>query len=226
MPAAISAPQPLAVEAGARVLMSGGNAVDAAVTAALVQAIVNPQMCGVGGYAVVNLHLANGHGPVGVDAPALAGALVRDDMWVEKLIRPNPGGWGFFLEGNVNDAGYTSVCTPGAVKMYAMLLDRWGTIDFGAAAEPAIRTAHDGFTVTEGLAVAWKRANQYWEGMSLREYILNNAEASRIYLRDDGQTYDIGQTLRNPDYAASLRHIAEHGSEDFYHGRTDGAHDR
>ena len=44
MPAAISAPQPLAVEAGAKVLMSGGNAIDAAVTAALVQTIVNPQM--------------------------------------------------------------------------------------------------------------------------------------------------------------------------------------
>ena len=172
MPAAISAPQPLAVEAGARVLMSGGNAVDAAVTAALVQAIVNPQMCGIGGYAVINLHLANEQGSVGVDAPALAGALVRDDMWVEKLIRPNPGGWGFFLEGNVNEAGYTSVCTPGAVKMYAMLLDRWGTIDFGQAAQPAIRIAHDGYTVSDALAVAWKRSNQYWEGLSLREYIL------------------------------------------------------
>ena len=218
MPAAISAPQPLAVEAGARVLMSGGNAVDAAVTAALVQAIVNPQMCGIGGYAVVSLHLVDGAGSVAVDAPALAGALVRDDMWVDKLIRPNPGGWGYFLKGNVNEAGYTSVCTPGAVKMYAMLLDRWGTIDFGQAAQPAIRIARDGYVVSDALAIAWKRSNQYWEGMSLRDYIHTNAEARRIYLRDDGQTYDTGETLRNPDYAASLRHIVEHGSEDFYHG--------
>ena len=141
MPAAISAQQPLAVEAGAQVLMSGGNAVDAAVTAALVQAVVSPQMCGIGGYAVINLHLAGQPGSIGVDAPALAGALVKDDMWVDKLIRPNPGGWGFFLEGNVNEAGYTSVCTPGAVKMFAALLDRWGAIDLGQAAEPAIRTA-------------------------------------------------------------------------------------
>ena len=75
MPAAISAQQPLAVEAGAKVLMSGGNAVDAAVTAALMQAVVSPQMCGIGGYAVLNLHLAGQPGSIGIDAPALAGAL-------------------------------------------------------------------------------------------------------------------------------------------------------
>ena len=219
MPAAISAPQPLAVEAGARVLMDGGNAVDAAVAAALMQAVVNPQMCGIGGYAVTTLHMAGEPGPVGLDAPALAGALVQDDMWVEKLIRPNPGGWGYFLEGNVNEAGYSSVCTPGAVKMYAALLDRWGTIDFGQAAEPAIRTARDGFVVSDTLAVGWKRSNQYWEGMSLRDYIRSNPEASRIYLREGGEPYDTGEVLRNPDYASSLRRIVEHGSEDFYHGQ-------
>ncbi len=218
MPSALSAPQPVAVEAGARVLMSGGNAVDAAVTAALAQSIVSPQMCGIGGYGLINLHLAGARGSIGVDAPALAGARVRDDMWVDKLIRPNPGGWGYFLEGNVNESGYTSVCTPGAVKMLAMLLDRWGTIDFGQAAEPAMRLAQDGYVVTDALAIGWKRANQFWEGMSLRDHIHSNAEARRIYLRADGETYDIGQTVRNPDYAASLRHIVKHGSEDFYQG--------
>ena len=218
MPAAISAPQPLAVEAGAKVLMSGGNAIDAAVTAALVQSIVSPQMCGIGGYGVINLYLAAESASLALDAPALAGALVRDDMWVEKLIRPNPGGWGYFLEGNVNEAGYSSVCTPGAVMLYAAMLDRWGTIDFGQAADPALRIARDGFVVSDALAVAWKRSNQYWEGLSLSDYIHSNAEARRIYLRDDGETYDTGETLRNPDYAGSLRHIVEHGSDDFYHG--------
>ena len=151
MPAAISAPQPLAVEAGAKVLMSGGNAIDAAVTAALVQSIVSPQMCGIGGYGVINLYLAAESASLALDAPA-------------------------------------------------------------------VRIARDGFVVSDALAVAWKRSNQYWEGLSLRDYIHSNAEARRIYLRDDGETYDTGETLRNPDYAASLRHINEHGSDDFYQG--------
>ena len=63
MPNAIVAPQPLAVEEGAKVLMAGGNAIDAAVTAAFVQAIVSPQMCGIGGYALLTLHSADEAGP-------------------------------------------------------------------------------------------------------------------------------------------------------------------
>ena len=58
MPGMIVAPQPVAVEEGAKVLMSGGNAVDAAVTCALVQSVLSPHMCGIGGYIIATLHLA------------------------------------------------------------------------------------------------------------------------------------------------------------------------
>ena len=73
MPGMIVAPQPVAVEEGVKVLMSGGNAVDAAVTCALVQSVLSPHMCGVGGYIILTLHLAGdsqGKGRV-LDAPAL-----------------------------------------------------------------------------------------------------------------------------------------------------------
>jgi gamma-glutamyltranspeptidase / glutathione hydrolase len=213
----IVAPQPHAVEAGAAVLGRGGNAFDAAVTAALVQGIVDPQMCGLGGYALVNMHLAGERGSIGLDAPALAGSKVTPEMWESKVIGANPFGWGFFLEGQVNEAGYTSICTPGTVKMFQTLLERWGTITWSQAAEPAIRLAEEGFVVQDHLGRRWKEGADYLETCSLLDYILRNPEASRIYLHN-GRPYDVGETLRNPDYANTLRLLGERGLDDFYHG--------
>jgi len=217
MTAMVVAPQPLAVEAGARALMAGGNAVDAAVTCALVQGVVSPQMCGVGGYALLQMQRADG-GVVTLDAPATAGARVRPDMWESALIRPNPEGWGFFLQDKVNDLGYTSVCTPGAVKGLASILERWGTISWAQALEPAARIADEGFKVDSVLSVGWLGRAAYPEASSLLDYVRGNAEASRIYLKPDGRPYAAGETLRNPDLARTLRHLAARGPEDFYHG--------
>lgn len=214
---AIVAPQPLAVEEGAKILMAGGNAIDAAVTSALVQAIVSPQMCGIGGYALLNLRLADGT-QIAVDAPALAGANATADMWVDKFIEPDPDGWGYFLEGRVNVMGYTSVCTPGTVKMLAAMLARWGTISWAQAIEPAARAAEEGFTVLDQMAVRWKEPRRYPQSTTLLDYIQGNAEASRIYLKENGATYEAGEVIRNPDYATTLRHLAKYGPEDFYHG--------
>lgn len=215
---AIVAPQPIAVEEGAKVLMAGGNAFDAAVTAAFVQCIVDPHSCGIGGYTLANLHLAGQDGSIGIDAPALAGSKVTPDMWDNKVIRPNPDGWGFFLEGKVNDLGYTSICTPGWIKGTAAILERYGTISWADAIAPAIRIANEGWLVSENRANGWKRKALYPEASSLRDYVMSNAEARRIYLRPDGDTYDRGDIIRNPDYARTLQRLADNGPEDFYRG--------
>ncbi len=218
MPGMIVAPQPLAVEEGAKVLMAGGNAIDAAVTCAFVQGILDPQMCGIGGYAMLNLHLANTNQAIGIDGPALAGSQVTPDMWVDKVIRPNPDGWGYFLHGKVNDAGYTSICTPGWVKTMDAMLTRWGTISLAQALEPAARIAEEGFAVPDRLANGWLRKRPYPEACSLLDYIEANAEARRIYLKPNGEPYSMGERLRNPDYARTLRHLGQKGADDFYHG--------
>lgn len=220
MPGMIVAPEPIAVEAGARVLMDGGNAIDAAVTCAFVQMIVNPQMCGLGGYALAIVRLAGEPAArtILLDAPALAGSRVRPDMWVDRLIAMNPDGWGYFLTGKVNDVGYQAICTPGVVKGLATLLERWGSIDWAQALEPAIRVADGGFMVDSVLANRWKTRAIYPEASSLLDYILANEEARRIYLTADGRPYDEGMILRNPDYARTLRRLADAGPDDFYHG--------
>jgi len=219
MSSMIVAPQPVAVEEGAKVLMAGGNAIDAAVTCALVQTVVSPQMCGIGGYVLLNIHLAGQPGSKILDAPALAGAKVSPTMWEDHVIRPNPDGWGYFLRDNINELGYQSICTPGTVKALATILDRWGTISWAEALAPAARIAEEGYTVDYHLANQWKIKAKYPEACSLLDYIKANAEAGRIYLKADGSPYDLGEIIRNPDYAQTLRHLAEHGPEDFYHGQ-------
>ncbi|MBC7236062.1 MAG: gamma-glutamyltransferase, partial [Chloroflexi bacterium] len=216
----IVAPQPIAVEEGAKVLMAGGNAVDAAVVCAFVQSIVSPHSCGIGGYALLTLHKDGRR--LALDAPALAGSLVTPDMWVDKVIQPNPDGWGFFLEDKVNDVGYRSICTPGMVRGLATILERWGTLSWAQALEPAIRVAEEGFVVGEDLAMGWKAKAKYPQGASLYDYLCSNAEASRIYLHADGTPYDAGETLRNPDYARTLRRLADGGPEEMYHGALAG----
>ena len=223
MSSMIVAPQPIAVEEGAKVLMEGGNAVDAAVTCAFVQAVVSPHSCGIGGYIILTLGLAPGHpgygepGFLALDAPALAGSPVTAGMWEEVAIRPNPDGWGYFLQGKVNDIGYRSICVPGTVRGLATMLERWGTISWGQAIAPAARVAEEGFVVDPHLAGGWKSVAAYPEACSPLDRIRANAEASRIYLQN-GAPYEPGEVLRNPDYARTLRHLAERGAGDFYHG--------
>ncbi|MBN2551992.1 MAG: gamma-glutamyltransferase [Spirochaetales bacterium] len=221
MPGMIVASEPLAVEEGWRVLVEGGNAVDAAVTAALVQGVVNPQMCGIGGYTLLNLFVP-GKGGQGLsqihDAPALAGSAVRPDMWVNEVIRPNPDGWGYFLKNGVNTVGYTAICTPGAVRGLTEMLSNWGTISWKRALQPAIRIAREGYMVSAAVDNYWKERARYPEAYSFIDIIRSNAEASRIYLTAEGKSLDKGAALRNPDYAATLTRLANDGPEDFYTG--------
>ncbi len=226
MPGTIVAPQPVAVEEGWKVLRDGGNAVDAAVVAAFVQAVVSPQMCGVGGYTLLNLYLprAETRGFSRIhDAPALAGAKVTPDMWVDAFIRPNPDGWGYFLKGSVNTTGYTAVCTPGAVRGLSEMLEQWGTISWQRAIEPAERVAREGYVVGADLDSGWKAQAKYLEAYSLLDVIRSNPEASRIYLNADGAPPNLGDILRNPDYAVTLRRLAQNGPDDFYTGEIAGA---
>jgi gamma-glutamyltranspeptidase/glutathione hydrolase len=215
----IVAPQPVAVEEGAKVLMQGGNAVDAAVTSAFVQGVVDPHSCGLGGYVLLNAHLVGESFPNRLlDAPALAGSKVTPEMWADRVIGLSPDGWGYFLRGKVNDAGYQSVCTPGAVRGLAAMLERWGTISWSRAIEPAARLVESGFVVSSHLAGAWKGRAAYPQACAPIDYVRSNAEARRIYLKADGTPYEAGEILRNSDYARALRVLAEGGPDDFYRG--------
>ncbi|MBI3861780.1 MAG: gamma-glutamyltransferase family protein [Planctomycetia bacterium] len=219
MPAMISAPQPLAVEEGAKALMRGGNAYDAALVCAFMQFVLDPHSCGLGGYLLLTHHRAGSGQPQQIlDAPAVAGSRVTPEMWEKQVLGPNPGGWGFFLKDKVNDNGYQSICLPAIVRGLEAIHKRWCTWKWADLIAPAIATAENGFAVGAHLAGRWKDKPLYYEDSSLLQKLYVTPDAKQIYLKADGTPYDEGDVLRNPDYAKSLRRLAQAGPDDFYTG--------
>lgn len=211
----VAAPQVEAVEAGTQVLKRGGNAVDAAVTAAFVQMVVDPQMCGVAGFGVANVRAADGRQRI-LDFNSPAGSKAKPEMWRDLVIEQDWTGYGYHLQGAVNDVGYQSIMTPTTVAGLASLLRSFGTIDWSQALQPAIQTAHEGFLVSSSLWLLWNLpAAEGRVGMLQR---LGTTAASRAIYLPDGATPKPGQRLRNPDYARTLRRLADAGPDDFYRG--------
>ena len=126
----IVAPQPEAVEAGAVVLRNGGNAVDAAITCALVQTVVDPQMCGIAGFGSMHLYLPTKGFHGFIDFHTTAPSKVREDMWEDLIEGEARDGFGFFLKGQVNEMGYQSIMVPGSLKAYYQAVTEFGKMDW------------------------------------------------------------------------------------------------
>src|ERR1043166_5220326 len=130
-------PQPQAAEIALDVLRRGGNAVDAAVTCAFVQGVLDPQMCGIGGCGVMLVHHHDGQ-DVLLEFYSTAGSRVREDQWQDIYLREAADRYGYALKGFVIDAGYQAVGVPGTVAGLHEALTRFGTISWADAIAPAI----------------------------------------------------------------------------------------
>ena len=216
MTAMIVCPQPVAAEAGLAVLCSGGNAVDAAVTTALVQGVVDPMMCGIGGSGVMLLHLASEGRREVIEFYARAGSAVREDQWQDLFVREAADRYGYVLEGRVNDCGYQSVGVPGTVAGLAEALRRYGTISWADAIRPGLEAARRGMTVTGNVYGFWT-ADPGPDVVRGRERIAWTAESRRIYTRD-GELHGLGETVANPDLARTYERLRDAGPGDFYRG--------
>lgn len=196
----VATSQPLAVEAGLQMLRNGGNAVDAAIAAAITLTVVEPTSNGIGSdaFALVwdggKVHGLNGSGR----APA---ALTLGK------VRAAGGG--------MPTRGWLPVTVPGAPAAWRDLHARFGKLPFAALCEPAIRHAEEGHKVSPIVA-------QYW-GYSVPAY----SQLGGPEFRGWKETFTIrgrgpknGELWRSPGHAATLRRIAETGGEDFYRGET------
>src|SRR5262245_61541893 len=141
--AVIATSQPLATAAGLAVLQRGGNAIDAAVTAAAMLNVVEPHMTGMGGDVFAIVWVAREHRLVGLNASGRSGSLLTR----EELVRRG--------RTSMPQTGAESITVPGALSGWAALLQRYGTISLSDALQPAIRTAEEGFPVTPVIARDW-----------------------------------------------------------------------
>lgn len=195
--------------------MGGGNAMDAAITAAFVQGVVDPQMCGIGGGGALIARQANGGAEV-IEFYPRAGSLVRPDQWTAAVKGVVPDRYGYELDGARNDVGYESVAVPAAIRGFDTALRRHGTISWREALEPAIAVAEDGFKVTATLVGSWSAVPN--PGLvAMRDRIQATSASRRIFTKD-GRLHSAGELLRQPELAATMRVLAQEGPDAFYTG--------
>ena len=194
---AIATSQPLATAAGLAVLQRGGTAIDAAITAAAVLAVVEPHMTGIGGDAFALVWSGGDERLYGLNASGRSGSLMTRQALVAKGLARVP------------TRSPESITVPGALAGWSALLERFGTLTLAEALEPAIRIAEDGFPVSPVIAEQWA------EQLDVLE---RDAGATATYLVDGERAPEAGEWFRNPDMARVYREIAARGIGHMYGG--------
>ena len=212
----VSAPQPLAVEAGADVLNRGGNAMDAAIAAAFVQGVVDPQMCGLGGGGAATV-FDPVSGTTGVcDFYARTPLAASPDMFADRIVG-NASWGGFILGDRANEIGYLSICTPAAVQGLAALHERFGSLPWGQLLEPAIALAEEGAPVYHHVHERWTRQVGGFVDCITRHQATPACAAQYMH---GGAMLDVGQRMDTRAYGRTLRRLADAGPQDFVDGET------
>ncbi len=213
----VVAAQPEAVEAGAAVLRSGGNAVDAVIATGLVAGVVDPQMCGIAGFGNLQVLLPADGIHRCIDFHARSPLATRPDQWEDLVVGETRDGFGFVLDGHVNDVGYQAVATPGSMRAYFEAQTTWGLKDWGEIVDHAIRLADDGFVIRPHTARWWAEGATMGRADN-HDRLRFSATGRDLYFRPDGTLKRVGDVLANPDLAATLRIIARDGADAFYSG--------
>jgi Gamma-glutamyltransferase len=187
---------------GEKILADGGNAIDAAVAAALMSCVATPSRCGIGGYGGhMTIALKGGKKVTSIDFNTMAPAAARPDMYpLDEQER---------VKDRKNFFGWLAVGVPGTLAGLQLALQRYGTRNIRDLLQPAIDAAENGVVVTDLLQRAIRGALPRFR---------NDTGSSRLYLKD-GEPLPVGERLRNPDLAKVLRTFAERNSFDsFYRG--------
>lgn len=196
----IVAANPLAVEAGAKVLSRGGSAADAMVAVQAVLGLVEPQSSGLGGGAFLVWHDGASGEITTLDGRETAPLTVTPQLFLDADGAPLD-----FFEAVI---GGRSVGVPGTPALMAEAHARWGRVEWSGLFTDAVRLAEDGFRVSPRLATLVARDAER----------LSRFPETRAYFLPGGQPVQAGDMLRNGPYAQTLQRLAEAGAGAFYTG--------
>jgi gamma-glutamyltranspeptidase/glutathione hydrolase len=195
----VVAADPQAASAAQLILERGGSALDAAIAALAVLGLVEPQSAGLGGGAFLLYWDAQTHTLHAYDGRETAPAAVDKNLFMRDGQPLN------FPRALV---GGRSVGVPGALRMLALAHAQHGRLPWRAAFEDAVRLARDGFHVSARLSK-----------LLATDPVLPTLAATRhAFFNTDGSVLGANTRATNPDYAATLEQIAEHGADAFYSG--------
>lgn len=193
--------QTLASSAGAQILAKGGSAVDAAIAANAVLAVVEPMKTGLGGDLFAIYWEANTGKLTGLNASGTAPKALSPEFLAKQGTRKMP------------NEGIHSFTVPGAVDGWAKIHQRYGKLPWKELFQPAIAYAEKGFPVTEAIQESWAQASR-----RIKPY----PESVRVFL-PGGNVPKEGDLFRNPDVGRALRLIADQGPAAFYRGEIAGS---
>jgi gamma-glutamyltranspeptidase/glutathione hydrolase len=214
----ITAPQPEAVEAGADVLRSGGNALDAALACAFAQGVVDPLMCGIGGLGSMQIYDPRGGKHVVLDGLSTCPAACRPEMWAGIFERECTDGYGYVVKGWVNELGHTAVTTPGILRLFGQAHAEFGRTPWRALFERAIQLADEGWAIRPHVYYMMTTNEAAVGRLPYMAKLSCTEDGKRLYMREDGTPKRVGETVRNPALVETLRGIARDGAESFYAG--------
>lgn len=190
----------LAARAGQRMFDRGGNAIDAAVASGFALNLLMPHLNGIGGEVPVLIYSASEKKVYSLSGQGWIGQAANLDYFRKLDVRILPGD------------GFLPACVPAAFGTWALALQRFGTLTLKDVLEPALDYADNGFPVYahlhDAIAALARRFRAEWPG------------SAAVYL-PDGRVPAVGELLRNPDWAATLKKVVDVETKARKHGRAE-----
>ena len=201
-------------DAGVRLLMEGGNAIDAMVGAAFVAFVVEPASCGIGGYGRLSIFLAEQQEFVTIDHYVRAPLKAHASMFALDTDTP----WHYYghpkTKGRQAERGYLSPAVPGAVAGLCLAHKEFGQLPLAQVLAPAIEIAEAGVPVYWRLSLTISNLlNQIKQQSHLSDFLLRDGAPLKYQ-----SSWQQGERLDTSDLAKTLKRIAGKGPAGFYTG--------